>query len=200
MAGLRYLLEMSLCPASPETTQEPSVTHTRTISGQEPDRQQPETSPAPTHRHHPLSVWLAIRNEFVTGKGSLDSLCSKHGISMNTAKPRSIREKWTEKREQWLARQLAKTEPETVTTPEQPKSDTDPGSLQARIETIQTRIQEGEAALGQAENGKEFQSIATGLKNLYEIWSLLTGHEKPGIRKSNLPKRKTLTLPTPEPE
>lgn len=48
-------------------------------------------------------------------------------------------------------------------------------------------------------DGKTLQSLSQTIKNLYEVWSLLTGHEKPGIRKSKS-VRGNLTLytvPTP---
>lgn len=183
------------------------MAETETIPSPDTDQTQsaPGTSTEPVltqdqPKHHPLSFWLALRQEFVTGKGSLDWLCTKHGVSMNTAKPRCTREKWVEKRTAWLIRQQAKLEPTPEPAPQQPKIDADITGLEQRISIIGLRIQEGEAALGQAENGKEFQSIATGLTHLYGIWALLTGHEKPGIRKTKPAKSRSGTVPVPEPE
>ena len=173
-----------------QTELEPDTDQTGT--GQEPAK--------PIRRVYPLAQWLKVRNLYITGHGSLSELALKHGMSEATVQTKALDEKWTTKRKAWMDREQARLEPrpEPATSPEPATVETD--SLQERVRIIQTRIQEGETALGQAENGKEFQSIATGLTHLYGIWALLTGHEKPGIRKTKPAKSRSGTVPVPEPE
>jgi len=71
--------------------------------------------------------------------------------------------------------------------------------LNKQIEGV-NKAMDAAIALGDA---KAIQAHAMSLEKLYNLWSLLTGHEKPGVRKSST-KSKTRpqyqNLPEPDTE
>lgn len=88
-----------------------------------------------------------------------------------------------------LARELARPRmPETVTITE---------PLNGRVKRVGFQIERINRLIERTNNGKELAALVQALDRLYGIWCLLTGFERPGIRKP----RKTRTVPVqPEPE
>lgn len=58
-----------------------------------------------------------------------------------------------------------------------------PKALQARIDRVDERIEAVLDAMETAETAKDQQALAMAFRALNEVWSLLTGHPRPGVRK-----------------
>lgn len=149
------------------------------------DARQPEI----IHGHYPLALKLAFKRDFIHGKGTAEALAHKHRVSYHTARQWVADGKWTKTRALWLKKQEMMDETAVAVpapeTPEQVAKQT----LSDRVKIIESRIREGEESLANAADAKEFQALCIGLEKLYSIWSLLTGHERPGVRRPQRSKR-----------
>lgn len=165
-----------------------------------------ETEPKPfrvIRGQWPIETQLLLRKEYITGQGSLPALCEKHRIPFKTAVEWHKDGEWTKKRKQWVEqkkrnfdRQLTypgTDSPESVSQPEQ-MQDITPQTPVARAQRIDRLITKAEAALENALDAREMQAAAMALDRLYSTWSLLTGHERPGVRKAQRPRRGPVDL------
>lgn len=59
-----------------------------------------------------------------------------------------------------------------------------PTFLHARVADVEAEIIRTHRAFNHADSPKDRRELATSLDKLYQTWSLLTGHERPGIRKA----------------
>src|SRR5579872_76696 len=85
----------------------------------------------------------------------------------------------------WAARKSAKqtpAEPEPEPAHEAPAPSRNP--LQSRIRKVEELIKQTEGDIENAPDCKALQQAATALEKLWNVWALLTGHEKPGIRRA----------------
>lgn len=195
MAGLRYLLEMSLAATHTEPTPNQCQTSIEPEPGQQPDRTRIVKKRVV---EHPPALRLAIKADYVHGLADLRSLSVKYGVPEDTIYGWSGQDNWPEQRHVWMQNQDRKLT--------QPKPEPEPQpipagySLDPRARKVEEMIEQTEKAYQNTDEPREMQALATALDRLYQTWSLLTGHAKPAPRKAEPAKRKALVLPTPEPE
>lgn len=58
--------------------------------------------------------WMVVKNEYITGRDSLQKLADKHKIPLRTIKDRSAREKWVEGRKNFRAETAQKAVRKTM--------------------------------------------------------------------------------------
>lgn len=142
----------------------------------------PQSHNQRTGSYYPLATWLALRKDYIQGKGTLEPLCQKHGVVYDTAKTKSAEEDWTGQRRTWLERAtkalVPPQEKELVTPPTQPQSasDTKLGQVERQLGKIDLLIED-------SDDPKELNSLVQAKERLLNAWSLLTGFERPGIRR-----------------
>jgi hypothetical protein len=85
------------------------------------------------------------------------------------------------KRELAKARELEASHP-TAPSPAPVMVETQPGLVRAR--RIDKLIAQAEAKFERSKTSQEMQQAATALDKLYQVWSLLTGHPRPGIART----------------
>lgn len=148
--------------------------------------------------HYPLALWLKMKADFVTGKGSLLELCAKHGMNYNAVLGKSSQQKWGKLREKWLAKRSADFEAATTIehTPE-PVRDTAPIQDQAAI--LKAHIARIDLALAEAFIARDVADLTKARATLMDQLYLAQHGTKPGIAKpgkrSNRP-----AMPQPEPQ
>lgn len=149
------------------------------------------------HKPTPASK-LAIKTDYVHGLGNLRTLADRHNLNQTTVFGWCQDEDWVGQRQRWLESQdkkLTQPEPEPAPQPAQVTASLDP-----RARQIETLIDKAITAFELADEPREMQALAQALDRLYQTWALLTGHEKPGIRKTKPAKSRSGTVPVPEPE
>lgn len=73
-------------------------------------------------------------------------------------------------------------EPEPLTINERPTEQPNNG-VTLRVREIDKEITRTTKAMAKATEPKDVQAFSMALDRLYNIWSLLTGHPRPGVRK-----------------
>jgi hypothetical protein len=68
--------------------------------------------------------------------------------------------------------------------------------LESRVQEVDGQIDSVTRKLSKATEPRDMQALAMALDRLYGIWSLLTGHPRPGVRKDK-PKRSIQTYGNP---
>lgn len=75
-------------------------------------------------------------------------------------------------------------------------------AIGSRVRTMERLIGQTVAAFKIAEEPRDMQALAMALDRLYGTWSLLTGHERPGVRRPQKATKSPMDyshgLPTPD--
>lgn len=144
-----------------------------------------QETPEIVRGHWPLETRLLLRKEYITGKGSLPALCEKHRIPLNTAEEWQGDGEWTKHRTSWRKAHEARLTRQEITGEALPETteQREIKGLDERVNEVEKMIDEATQAFSTAVDAREMQAVAMTLDRLYTTWSLLTGHERPGIRK-----------------
>lgn len=183
----------------------------------------PTSSPEPIqsrfkdYTRWPEATRAKLRKDYVSGLGSLVALAKEMGIPEDTAQQWSKAQRWPELKRKWAAAELARLEQATeqpqrmVRVDDGTNTDLPRVGLGSRVREVETMIDAATKAyleacqpqsnpISQANQAKNIQSLAMTLDRMYMIWSLLTGHEKPGTRQPMKPKsmRRGYLVPVPD--
>lgn len=144
------------------------------------------TTEPPQARYRPTTEQRRnVREAYIQGKGSLRVLAERFGISFSTVKDWHFEEGWTELRNKYDANSLAKLaksiEPAaTVVIAETPPVTTQAGKLAV----VEKQLENVDKLLTECEDAKELNSLTQAKERLLNAWALLTGFERPGVRKA----------------
>lgn len=142
------------------------------------------TEPKAPPKHYALSTKMALKSDYIQGKGSLRDLAIKHSVAETRAYAWSKEEKWGPARKAWIDAQDRRLNAPPEPMPAQPLIVQEtPQSSNSRVDEINKRIDEVTGAMADAVLPKDVQALSMALDRLYNIWSLLTGHPRPGVRK-----------------
>lgn len=138
----------------------------------------------PTQEQH-----RSVKLDYVQGKGSVRQCAARHSVCFQTANAWSRDEKWTALRRKFAEKANAtlfdfdskiRSTTEQKQTPESAKPTTSNDKLskvEKQLETIDKMIEE-------VYDVKELTSLLQAKERLLDMWSLLTGFPKPGVRKT----------------
>lgn len=135
--------------------------------------------------YYPLALRLELRNLYVKGRGSLPELCRRFSIVYHTASAWSTNEKWGRMRKAWLKKQNDKFD---LMADEPADSGVLPNTgnfVNDQRATVEIRIKETNEAMARARAPRELRELAVSLKLLWDTWSLITGHPRPGTRRQS---------------
>lgn len=143
------------------------------------------TDKPPNTRRKPYSGLerLQAKTLYIRGAGSLRVLSEKTGISIEALKDWSQAEGWTDLREEYERRQIAKllgpdpTTPPVVQTPENQAPPVN------QSERLSAQMREIEEQMRGMTNADSLSKLAMAHSKLFDAWCVLTGTPRPGVRK-----------------
>ena len=158
----------------------------------------PVQTPLRPPKQFPLATWLALKADYVHGKGAIADLCRKYGLSRDRAYKRSGRENWSDLRDKYMEaqnRKLETAEQDGQAPAPKPPSD---GQVQTRADKVLSQIDQLDRAISVC-SAVDYPKLADAKAKL---WGLI--FPKPGtIRKNRKPINQTIEpiepVPVPDP-
>src|SRR5277367_3325029 len=134
--------------------------------------------------YYPLALKLKVRNEFVTGKGSLPQIAARHGINVYCLESWCCADKWTKRRRCFLERLIAKSDQTGELSLSNSTFNFNGTDLASQITKIETHIANIDKAIDEAvSNPRELRDLMFARKLAADQWANYTGFPKPGTRR-----------------
>lgn len=138
---------------------------------------------------YPLEVWEALRSAYVSGKGSIATLATKHGVVVKTAAQRASKEHWTDLRRQKGEAALAALVPNAAPQPAQPTiPPTSAEALEKKLHRLELQLARVDDLLDRENDARELERLTGAKARLADIWFRLAGVPLPGSRR-HVPER-----------
>lgn len=165
--------------------------------------QQPAGTPQlpQTPRSRPtLETRRKCRLDFVQGRGSYAVLARKYGVQFDTVKAWAKRENWMEMRTAFETGEIERLRVLPVAPPLPPPILT---PQQGRIQRVEKELERLETAMDKAHaddgtcNAQTLRDLSAAHSRLFEVWCVLTGTPRPGVRRMGKSRSSAAPLAAP---
>jgi hypothetical protein len=148
-----------------------------------------------------LDLWMRVKRDFVTGKGSLVELSEKYGMSYPTVLTVSAEQKWGKLRTKWVESKteqlLEETKPEPIPDPNEAQ-----GRVKDKISTLRTQVDMIDRSLEAAFLARDIADLVKAKSVLEDLLFIAEHGMKPGTMKPARQKQRgsnASPIPIPEP-